>query len=141
MILFKPFFVPLILNDIKIVTRRNGKKRWNNGSIHQAKTSYTSPPFAHLKIVAEPVQSPLNKLTPQDAQDEGGFSIHNCLNKTIDKIYIRTFCNNCDHSNTCFQKIYVKCNGTWNPKDTPWVVRFKRVEPQKRIVLANAAEI
>lgn len=141
MILFKPFFVSLILNDTKTVTRRAGKKRWNKNSIHQARTTYKSHPFAHLKITSEPSQSPLNKITPEDAQQEGGFTVHSCLNKTIDKIFIRTICNNCDHSKTCFQKIYVKCVGTWNPKDTPWVVKFKRVEPQKRIILSNVVEI
>lgn len=141
MILFKTFFIQPILSGTKTVTRRSGKRRWNKNSIHQAKTSYTTPPFAHLKIISEPFQSPLNKMTAQDALEEGGFTIHNCLDKIVDKLFIRTFCNNCDHSSTCFQKVYVKCAGTWKPKDTPWVVKFKRIELQTKIILYNVTEV
>lgn len=141
MILFKTFFVQSILDGIKVSTRRIGKKRWNKESIHQAKTSYTTRPFAYLKIISEPVQISLNKMTAQDASEEGGFTVHNCLNKTVDKLYIRTFCDYCDHFETCYQKIYVKCNGTWRPTDTPWVVRFKKIEPQSKIKFHNVTEI
>lgn len=43
MILFQEQFVEPILSGRKTVTRRRGKMRWREGSIHKC---YTKPPFA-----------------------------------------------------------------------------------------------
>ena len=52
MILFKPERVNDILAGRKTVTRRRGRRRWKLGSIHQARTSLFSEPFARLYIVS-----------------------------------------------------------------------------------------
>lgn len=43
MILFKPEHVELILSGRKTQTRRTGRRRWREGSLHAC---YTRPPFA-----------------------------------------------------------------------------------------------
>ena len=52
MILFKEHNVSKILAGEKTVTRRRGRKRWNIGSIHQAKTRLFGEAFARLRIVS-----------------------------------------------------------------------------------------
>ena len=142
MILFKQFHVPLILNGTKTVTRRAGLKRWNKDAVHEAKTSYTSEPFARLRIMDEPYKEKLSSLTPQEAKAEGGYTVHErCLNKTMDKLFLRTFCNNCHNSDDCFQKVWININGNWNPNDTPWVVRFKVLTNQNTMIVANLYEL
>ena len=51
MILFKPDMKQAILRGDKTVTRRQGKKRWNVGAIHQCRTQMLGEPFARVRIV------------------------------------------------------------------------------------------
>lgn len=143
MIFFKPILIPLILDNIKTVTRRVGHNRWNKGAIHQARTSYNTSPFALLRITSEPFIQHLRDMTPSDAYAEGGYTLHNCIAKTIDKIYVRAICNNCAHASTCFQKLWVSINDKWNPDEPVWVVNFELVKPKSHTEshFANVTEI
>ncbi|HWQ96032.1 MAG TPA: hypothetical protein VN368_01545 [Candidatus Methylomirabilis sp.] len=130
MILFKPEFVPKILNGEKTETRRYGVKRWGNGSVHQAKTNFSEGGgFAKIKIIKEPYQQELKTMQDTDAKAEGGFTIHeSCKSKMIDKIYARMACRKCSHNGTCFQFVWLKMNGAWKPDNKPWVVTFETVK-------------
>lgn len=70
MILFKPEHVEPILSGRKTQTRRLGKKRWNVGTIHQARQTMFGEPFALLRVTAVR-QEPLGDLTDGDAVREG----------------------------------------------------------------------
>lgn len=70
MILFKLEHVSMILERRKTQTRRLGKKRWNVGAVHQAKTKLFGEPFARLRIVAVR-QEPLDEISEDDARREG----------------------------------------------------------------------
>ena len=70
MILFRPENVPKILDETKDQTRRLGKKRWNVGSIHQAKTKLFGEPFARLRIMAVR-QEKLCDISDEDVKREG----------------------------------------------------------------------
>jgi hypothetical protein len=72
MILFKPEHVEPILSGRKTQTRRLGKKRWNVGAIHQARTRMldASSCFASLKILAVE-QEPLGWIDDYGAKLEG----------------------------------------------------------------------
>lgn len=120
----------MILAGRKTQTRRFGAKRWMLNAIHQAKTTYAEDGiFAKLRIVKEPFQQELGKMTQSDAMCEGGFTIHDkCKTKAIDKIYARMACKKCQHSETCFQLMWVRINGTWRPRDKPWVVEFEKLK-------------
>jgi hypothetical protein len=71
MILFKEFHVPLILALVKDVTRREGEKRWNEGSFHQLKTSFRpADVFAGAKI-HKVYQEALGDISDEHVQREG----------------------------------------------------------------------
>lgn len=72
MILFKPEHVELILSGRKTQTRRMGKKRWNVGAVHQARTRMmdADSTFARLRIVAVRREM-LGMMTEADARAEG----------------------------------------------------------------------
>jgi len=74
MILFKPEHVEKILDRTKWQTRRissTGKKRWNVGTIHLAKTKMLSKEyFARLEILAVYPEAILN-ISEEDARAEG----------------------------------------------------------------------
>jgi len=74
MILFKPEHLDLILNGTKTQTRRissNGKKRWNVGAVHLAKTKMLSKEyFAKLEILAVYPEAIMD-ISEEDARAEG----------------------------------------------------------------------
>ncbi len=74
MILFKPEHLDLILTGTKTQTRRissTGKKRWNVGAVHLAKTKMLSKDFfARLEILAVYPEAILN-ISEEDARAEG----------------------------------------------------------------------
>lgn len=76
MILFKPEHVDPILMGRKTQTRRLGKKRWNIGSVHQARTRMMDRTscFARLEIGGYYLQE-LHALQPFEAWAEGYESI------------------------------------------------------------------
>lgn len=71
MLLFKQYHVPLILNLVKDVTRREGKKRWNEGSFHQLKTGFrANDVFAGARI-HKVWEEALGDITDDHVQREG----------------------------------------------------------------------
>lgn len=126
MILFRKFHINPILYGVKICTRRGGDKRWNKGSIHEAKTDYNADScFAHLKIIGDPYPEKLKFMTPVSAQHEGGYTIHDCKDKFLNKKMLKDTCLKCPNYKTCFQVVWVEIHGEWNPEYEPWVVYFK----------------
>ena len=76
MILFKPEHVEPIRMGRKTQTRRLGKKRWNVGAVHQARTRMmdASSCFAFLEIGSYYLQE-LHAIQPYEAWAEGYESI------------------------------------------------------------------
>lgn len=72
MILFKPEHVPMILSGRKTQTRRMGKKRWNVGVIHQARTKMMvkDSTFAKLRILSVHKER-VTEISDKDALAEG----------------------------------------------------------------------
>lgn len=72
MITFSKLFVDSILSGQKTQTRRLGKKRWREGSIHLATWSRFNPEarFAHLWIIDVREQR-LGDITEEEAHMEG----------------------------------------------------------------------
>lgn len=106
MILFKPHHVPMILEGRKTETRRNGKRRWNVGAIHQAKTDYSAGSmFARLKIESVRRQF-LGWITAAGARREGYPSV------------------------AVFRAAWEKIHGDWDPTNIVWVVRFHLVRSE-----------
>jgi len=104
-ILFKPEHVQPILEGRKTQTRRTGKKRWNVGSVHQAKLNFKkgSKPFAYLKIT-DVRQERLGNITEADAWAEGYGSIEE------------------------YKEVFKQIYGYWNPDINVWVVNFEVVK-------------
>jgi hypothetical protein len=84
----------------KTETRRLGKKRWNEGSVHEAKTKLFGKPFAKLRILRV-FRQPLGQMTRSDAKKEGYRTLQDYI--------------------TVFRTI----NGFWEPSQSVWVVQFK----------------
>jgi len=140
MILFKPYHVNSILHGLKTCTRRLGFKRWNVGSIHEAKTKYTSDScFAHLRIF-KVYQQQLKFMTINDANAEGGYTIHDCKITPVNKETLQT-CQSCSHYKTCFQVVWTKINGSWNPEEHVWVIYFECVNYHKITPMENTTEL
>ena len=102
MILFRPEHQLMILRKRKTQTRRTGDKRWNIGTIHQAKTNYKrgSQPFAYIRIIAVR-QEFLGMITDEDAHREGYPHIK------------------------AYKKIFKKIYGHWDPHMPVWVIDFE----------------
>ena len=103
MILFKPEHAPMILERRKTQTRRLGKKRWNVGAVHQARTKMFGKPFARLRIlgVREDV---LEAVSQEDAEREGY------------------------HCPSCYRAAFGRINDRMDPLTKVWVVDFELVE-------------
>jgi hypothetical protein len=69
-ILFRPEHVPVILAGRKTQTRRLGKKRWNVGAVHQARTRLFGEPFA-LLVIRAVRQERLWSVSDEDVKREG----------------------------------------------------------------------
>lgn len=104
-ILFHPEHVRPILDDLKIKTRRLGKKRWKVNSVHKAKTAMISKEYFALLRILTLHQEPLGAITETDAWDEGGY--------TLEGYYAE------------WERINGK--GSWDPELVVWVVQFERV--------------
>ncbi len=104
MILFKPEHKEMILRKKKTQTRRTGQRRWNVGSIHQAKLDYRkgSQAFAYIRIIAVREEF-LGMITDEDARREGYPSIK------------------------AYRKIFKRIYGHWDPHMPVWVVDFELV--------------
>ncbi len=103
MILFHSEHVQPILSDIKIKTRRLGKKRWNVNSVHRAKTKMMSKDYFALLRILTLHREPLGAMTEKDAWDEGGYTLLEYKDK------------------------WEQINGPWDPELVVWVVQFERV--------------
>ena len=77
MILFKPEHVAPILEGRKTQTRRLGKKRWNVGAVHQARTKMLDADscFARVRIL-DVYQELLYDISNADARAEGYANDH-----------------------------------------------------------------
>ena len=71
MILFKNYHVPLILNFVKDITRREGKKRWNEGAFHQLKTSYRPDDVFAGARIHKVYEEALGDISDEHVQREG----------------------------------------------------------------------
>lgn len=101
MILFKPQFIQPILKGRKTQTRRVGKKRWNVGSVHMAKTGLLcEDPFARLRITGVR-RSLLGWITHEEAEKEG----FDCV--------------------ADFNHAWRQIHGEWSPKQEVWVIDFE----------------
>ena len=103
MILFKKRFIEPILSGEKTQTRRTGKKRWNVGSVHQARLSYYSKPFARLRIL-DVRRERVGDISEADAKAEGVGSVEE------------------------FVRLWPEINGEWDPDLEVWVVEFELAE-------------
>lgn len=107
MILFKQEHKPMILGGRKTQTRRTGKKRWNVGSIHQAKTGFKKDDvFASLRILAVRPER-LGDISEADARAEGYDSIEE------------------------YKKVFARIYGRWMADEDVWVVDFEKVDKEK----------
>ena len=100
MILFKKRLIEPILSGQKTQTRRTGKKRWNIGSIHQARLNYYGKPFAHLRVL-DARRERVGDISEVDALAEGVGSVKE------------------------FVELWPAINGEWNPDLEVWVVEFE----------------
>lgn len=105
MILFYPEHVQPILDDLKVKTRRPGKKRWNVESVHKAKTEMIKKDYFALLRILTLHREPLGAMTEKDAWEEGGYTLPG------------------------YKKEWEKINGdgSWDPELLVWVVQFERV--------------
>lgn len=103
MMLFKPEHVHLILEGKKVQTRRKWKtQRAKIGTIHQAKTTLFSKPFAFLAIT-DVYQEKLKDMPIEDAPKEGYQTRYD------------------------FKLKWIEINGSWDAYETVWVVNFHLV--------------
>jgi len=108
MLLFKTEHREPILYGLKTQTRRQGKKRWKVGSIHQAKTGFRRDDrFADLKILAVR-QERLDKITEADANAEGYDTIED------------------------YKEVYRRIYGQWDGYALVWVIDFEMVWPDPK---------
>ncbi|MEW6016517.1 MAG: ASCH domain-containing protein [Pseudomonadota bacterium] len=107
MILFKPEHVQPILEGRKTQTRRTGKRRWNVGAVHQARTAIFGEPFARLRI-KDVHQESLGEIDEADARAEGYPSV------------------------AAYREAFTRIYGKWDDLMKVWVVDFEAVEEEKR---------
>lgn len=112
MILFHPEHVQPIHDDLKVKTRRLGKKRWNVNSVHQAKTAMISKDYFALLRILTVHQEPLGAMTEKDAWDEGGYTLSGYKEE--------------------WEKINGK--GSWDPGLVVWVVQFAAIDTNPEYV-------
>ncbi|MDD3813282.1 MAG: hypothetical protein PHZ02_01440 [Desulfocapsaceae bacterium] len=105
MILFQPEHVQPILEDIKVKTRRLGKKRWNVNTVHKAKTVMLSKDYFTLLRILTLHQELLGAMNERDAIDEGGYTLEG------------------------YKEEWERINGknSWEAGLLVWVVQFERV--------------
>jgi hypothetical protein len=101
-ILFRPEHVEPILRQTKTQTRRQGKKRWNVGAVHQCQTKLFGSPFAAVRIMGVRRQR-LKHISDADLRAEG----YGCL---------------ADYK-AVFRDIY----GEWNGNQMVWVIDFELI--------------
>jgi len=99
MLLFIRDHVEPILSGRKTQTRRRGGKRWNVGTVHQARTTMFGDPFAYL-LIAGVYRQALGDMPADDALREG---YDNLL---------------------AYREVWVRINKSWDPKEAVWVVNF-----------------
>ena len=100
MILFKPEHVAPILAGEKTQTRRLGRKRWNVGATHQAKTNVFKAPFARLRILSVRSQR-LKDMAIEDAHREGYPTLE------------------------AYQETFIRIYGSWIDELEVWVIDFE----------------
>ncbi len=105
MILFRPYHVQPILDDLKVKTRRLGKRRWNVESVHKAKTAMIKKDYFALLRILTLHREPLGAMTEKDAWEEGGYTLSG---------YRKEWEN-------------INGHGSWDPELVVWVVQFERV--------------
>ena len=103
MILFRPEHVEPILRGIKTQTRRQGKKRWNVGDLHQCQTRlFGEGPFAVVRILDVRRQR-LKQMSLEDVRSEG----YGCPEDYV--------------------AVYKEIYGEWDGNQMVWVVDFELV--------------
>ena len=104
MVMFKPYHVPSIFVGLKIETRRTWKRHMVKiGGDYRIKTKMLSKEYYGRIRVLDLFQERLGDMTPQNAWNEGGY--------TLDE----------------FKDIWIKINGSWDNEIIVWVIRFKFV--------------
>ena len=101
-ILFRPEHVEPILRSTKTQTRRQGKKRWNVGALHQCRTQLFGDQFALVRVTAVRRQR-LKQMTLEDVRAEG----YGC-----EQDYVA---------------VYKEIYGAWDGNQMVWVVDFEVV--------------
>jgi hypothetical protein len=105
--LFKPYHIWPIIAGVKTQTRRVWtRRRARPGSVHLAHTKFLAPKidaFATL-LIKDIYSQPLGDMTEEDAWAEGGYTL-----KT-------------------FRKGWPLINGSWDPDQIVWVVRFESTQ-------------
>lgn len=102
MLLFKLEHVDAIKRGRKTQTRRRGARRWNVGTVHQARLHRFGSPVAYLEIISV-AREPLGDITTTDAWREGYNNI------------------------AAFRDAWQRINGAWDAAEQVWVVTFRAV--------------
>lgn len=101
MLLFKPYHIPMILEETKTETRRQWKSaRVKVGNLYQCKTTLFGKPFAIVRITGV-WKEKLSDISNKSIKAEGYKTLRD------------------------FMDVWMKINGSWNPNKIVWVVRFK----------------
>jgi len=102
--LFKPEHKDMILKGKKTATRRVWKKRMvKEGGVYKCKLKMLSKDYFAKIVVMEVYEEQLKDMDDEDAKSEGYKNME------------------------AFKEIWIKINGSWNPKQEVTVIRFLRV--------------